>query len=117
MPLALYLRDYSLCSAHLPSSTCCLPQLEAVLAERDGLREDVRGFRDSKRQADQSWREERRKVEALETELNFYQGEFAGAMADRDKVGSVLEHVSLSSKLSMPVSACLQSTAELSICQ
>ena len=61
-------------------------QLEAVVAERDGLREDLRGFRDSKRQSDQSWRSERQRVEALESELAFYQTQSAGAMAERDKV-------------------------------
>ena len=63
-------------------------QLEAVAAERDGLREDLRGFRDSARHTAQSWRQERERVEALETELSFYQTEFAGATSERDKVGS-----------------------------
>lgn len=64
----------------------CLFQVEALTAERDGLREDLRAFRDSKRQSDQSWRKERERVDALEAELSFYQTEFAGATSERDKV-------------------------------
>lgn len=61
-------------------------QLKAVTQERDGLREDLRGHRDSKRQADNSWRVERTRAEKLEKELHFYQEQSAKAMATRDQV-------------------------------
>lgn len=60
-------------------------QLEAVTQERNSLREDLRGHRDSKRQADNIWRTERSRAEKLEKELQFYQEQSAKAMADRDQ--------------------------------
>ena len=64
-------------------------QLEAVTEERDNLREDLRGHRDSKRQSDNGWRAEKQRVQALEKELAFYQTHSTKAFADRDK--AVLE--------------------------
>ena len=61
-------------------------QLKVVRAERDNLREDLKGHKDSKRLVDNSWREERKRAERLEKELQFYQGQSARAMKDRDQV-------------------------------
>ena len=61
-------------------------QLAAVTEERNNLREDLRGHRDSKRTVDNSWRAERERADQLEKELQFYQTQSARAMADRDKV-------------------------------
>ena len=51
-----------------------------MAAERDGLREDVRGVRESKLVADRSWRSERERVTELERELAFYQAQSTSAM-------------------------------------
>jgi hypothetical protein len=53
--------------------------------ERDDLRENLRGVRESKRIADQSWRDEKQKNTQLEADLTFYQTQSARAMADRDR--------------------------------
>lgn len=58
----------------------CRTQLAAVAAERDGLREDLRGVRESKLVADRSWRSEREACAQLERELAFYQAQSASAM-------------------------------------
>lgn len=91
-------------------------QLEAVTEERDNLREDVRGHRDSKRQSDNGWRAEKQKVQALEKELAFYQTHSTKAFADRDK--AVLEaeqlkadNMSLQRRLAKAESSAAQSTA------
>lgn len=64
-------------------------RLEAVTEERDHLREDLKGYRDTKRQSDNGWRAEKQRVQALEKELAFYQTHSTKAFADRDK--AVLE--------------------------
>ena len=94
-------------------------QLEAVTEERDNLREDLRGYRDSKRQSDNGWRAEKQKVQALEKELSFYQTHSTKAFADRDK--AVLEaeqlktdNISLQRRLAKAESSAAQNTA---ICQ
>ena len=91
-------------------------QLEAVTEERDNLREDARGHRDSKRQSDNGWRAEKQKVQALEKELAFYQTHSTKAFADRDK--AVLEaeqlkadNMSLQRRLAKAESSAAQSTA------
>lgn len=61
-------------------------QLTAVTEERNDLREDLRGYKDSKRTVEESYRVERSRAEKLEKELQFYQGQSARAMADRDQV-------------------------------
>ena len=61
-------------------------QLEVLTAERDNLREDLRGTRDAKRLADQSWRTQNAKLNKVEAELAFYQKEAANAVSDRDRV-------------------------------
>ena len=58
--------------------------LEAT-GERDGLREDLRAVKEAKRQADQTFREQAARVEALERELGFYRQQAAAAIADRDR--------------------------------
>ena len=68
-----------------------LLQLAAVTEERDNLREDLRGHKDSKRTVDRSWRVERERAETLERELGFYQSQSARAMADRDQACSLLK--------------------------
>ncbi len=91
-------------------------QLEAVTEERDNLREDLRGYRDSKRQSDNGWRAEKQKVQALEKELSFYQTHSTKAFADRDK--AVLEaeqlkadNISLQKRLAKAESSAAQNTA------
>ena len=91
-------------------------QLEAVTEERDNLREDLRGYRDSKRQSDNGWRAEKQKVQALEKELSFYQTHSTKAFADRDK--AVLEaeqlkadSISLQKRLAKAESSAAQNTA------
>ncbi|KAL0052909.1 hypothetical protein WJX82_009775 [Trebouxia sp. C0006] len=90
--------------------------LEAVTEERDNLREDLRGYRDSKRQSDNGWRAEKQKVQALEKELSFYQTHSTKAFADRDK--AVLEaeqlkadSISLQKRLAKAESSAAQNTA------
>ena len=61
-------------------------QLQSATEERDNLREDLKGHKDSKRQVDNSWREERKRADKLEKELSFYQEQSAKAMKDRDQV-------------------------------
>jgi hypothetical protein len=61
------------------------PQLDAVSAERDSLREDLLQHRASKRTVDKQWRLEAEKSERLEAELGFYQAQSARALSDRDK--------------------------------
>ena len=61
-------------------------QLDAVLAERNSLHEDLINHRDSKRTVDKQWRLERERSERLESELAFYQNHSAQALSDRDKV-------------------------------
>lgn len=65
-------------------------QLEVLTAERDNLREDLRGTRDAKRLADQSWRAQNGKLTKVEAELAFYQKEVATAVSDRDRVSPFL---------------------------
>lgn len=60
-------------------------QLAAARAAASSLHEDNRALRESKRVADASWREERKRREELEKELAFYQQQSARAMGDRDK--------------------------------
>lgn len=91
-------------------------QLEAVTEERDNLREDLRGYRDSKRQSDNGWRAEKQKVQALEKELSFYQTHSTKAFADRDK--AVLEaeqlkadNISFQRRLAKAESSAAQNTA------
>lgn len=91
-------------------------QLEAVTEERDNLREDLRGYRDTKRQSDNGWRAEKQKVLALEKELAFYQTHSTKAFADRDK--AVLEaeqlkadNMSLQRRLAKAETSAAQSTA------
>lgn len=91
-------------------------QLEAVTEERDNLREDVRGHRDSKRQSDNGWRAEKQKVQALEKELAFYQTHSTKAFADRDKAVLEAEQLkadtmSLQRRLAKAESSAAQSTA------
>ena len=91
-------------------------QLEAVTEERDHLREDLKGYRDSKRQSDNGWRAEKQRVQALEKELAFYQTHSTKAFADRDK--AVLEaeqlkadNLSLQQRLTKAESSAAQSSA------
>lgn len=58
--------------------------------ERDNLREDLKGHKDSKRSVDNSWKAERIRVEKLEKELEFYLTQMQRAMSDRDQAGPVL---------------------------
>lgn len=97
-------------------------QLEAVTEERDNLREDLRGYRDSKRQSDSGWRAEKQRVQALEKELAFYQTHSTKAFADRDR--AVLEaeqlkadNLSLQRRLTKAESAAAQSSATLKTTQ
>lgn len=60
-------------------------QLNAVVAERDGLKEDLRAVQASKREVGQSWRTALARKEEVEAELAFYQQQSAGAMAERDQ--------------------------------
>ena len=91
-------------------------QLEAVTEERDHLREDLKGYRDTKRQSDNGWRAEKQRVQALEKELAFYQTHSTKAFADRDK--AVLEaeqlkadNLSLQRRLTKAESSAAQSSA------
>lgn len=93
-------------------------QLEAVTEERDHLREDLKGYRDTKRQSDNGWRAEKQRVQALEKELAFYQTHSTKAFADRDK--AVLEaeqlkadNLSLQRRLVKAESSASQSSAAL----
>lgn len=93
-------------------------QLEAVTEERDHLREDLKGYRDTKRQSDNGWRAEKQRVQALEKELAFYQTHSTKAFADRDQ--AVLEaeqlkadNLSLQRRLTKADSLAAQSTAAL----
>ncbi len=71
---------------HADIQCTALLQLQAIMAERDSLREDLIHHRTSKRTVDKQWRIEREKSERLESELAFYQNHSARALADRDKV-------------------------------
>ncbi|KAL3159975.1 hypothetical protein ABBQ38_010362 [Trebouxia sp. C0009 RCD-2024] len=93
-------------------------QLEAVTEERDHLREDLKGYRDTKRQSDNGWRAEKQRVQALEKELAFYQTHSTKAFADRDQ--AVLEaeqlkadNLSLQRRLTKAESLAAQSAAAL----
>lgn len=93
-------------------------QLEAVTEERDHLREDLKGYRDTKRQSDNGWRAEKQKVQALEKELAFYQTHSTKAFADRDK--AVLEaeqlkadNLSLQQRLTRAESSAAKSSSAL----
>lgn len=91
-------------------------QLDAVSEERDNLKEDLRGYRETKRQSDTGWKAEKQKVQALEKELAFYQTHSTKAFADRDR--AVLEaeqlksdNVDLQRRLAKAESSAVQSTA------
>ncbi|KAK9828250.1 hypothetical protein WJX74_005694 [Apatococcus lobatus] len=68
-------------------------QLEAVLGERDSLRDDLRHHKESKRLVDKSWRDQTGKTEVLQRDLNFYQSQGARAVADRDKAFAEAEEL------------------------
>ena len=57
-----------------------------VTEERNNLREDLWGHKDSRRLVESSYIKERDRADKLEKELQFYQTQSARAMADRDKV-------------------------------
>ena len=61
-------------------------QLSAMTEERDGLQEDLRGHRDSKRSVESSFRAERERATKMENDLKFYQEQSARAISDRDQV-------------------------------
>ena len=67
----------------------CLLQLIEVSEERDNLKEDLKGHKDSKRQVDNSWRAERTRAEKLEKELQFYQSQSARAISERDQASRI----------------------------
>lgn len=60
-------------------------QLARLTQERDNLKEDIISYKNSKRTADVSYREEKEKGERLEKELAFYQSQGIKAMAERDQ--------------------------------
>ena len=64
----------------------CAVQLALVTEERNNLREDLWGHKDSRRLVESSYIKERDRADKLEKELQFYQTQSARAMADRDKV-------------------------------
>ena len=93
-------------------------QLDAVTEERDNLREDLKGYRDTKRQSDNGWKAEKQKVQALEKELAFYQTHSTKAFADRDR--AVLEaeqlkgdNINLQRRLAKAESSAVQTSAVL----
>ena len=61
-------------------------QLKKATEERDSLREDLRGHKETKRQVDNSWRNESKRADNLKKELSFYQEQSARALKDRDQV-------------------------------
>ena len=64
-------------------------QLAVVTEERNNLREDSWGHKDSRRLVESSYIKERDRADKLEKELQFYQTQSARAMADRDKVDAL----------------------------
>ena len=93
-------------------------QLDTVTEERDNLREDLKGYRDTKRQSDNGWKAEKQKVHAIEKELAFYQTHSTKAFADRDR--AVLEaeqlkadNVDLQRRLAKAESSFVQTSAVL----
>lgn len=60
--------------------------MKSATEERDNLREDLKGHKDSKRQSDNSYRQQKTRADKLDKELSFYQEQSARAMKDRDQV-------------------------------
>jgi DNA repair exonuclease SbcCD ATPase subunit len=52
-------------------------QLQTVIEERDTLRDDLRGVKEAKRQADVELKQQQERVQALDRELAFYQQQAA----------------------------------------
>jgi len=70
-------------------------ELLKVTGERESLREDLREVKEAKRRADQSFREQAARTEALERELVFYRQQAAQAIADRDSTAWDCERLRL----------------------
>jgi chromosome segregation ATPase len=58
--------------------------LLTVTAERDSIREDLREIKEAKRIADQSFRDQETRLEALQREVTFYRQQAAQAISQRD---------------------------------
>ena len=73
-------------------------QLSSTTVERDNLREDLKGHKDSKRESDNSYRQQKTRADKLDKELLFYQEQSAKAMKDRDQVSFLTECINLLSQ-------------------